>query len=59
MMEWILLGAVIVLCVIIHKVCKELDELRHIQVIMYKEVYKEQFQKAKAMYYEKCGDDAE
>lgn len=59
MMEWILLFVMIVLCFIIHQHRKELDRLMHMQVHLYKHVCKEDFEKAKRMYYEKYGDDAE
>ena len=58
-MEWILLFVMVVLCFIIHQHRKELDELRLMQVHLYKHVCKEDFEKAKAMYYKKYGDDAE
>ena len=58
-MEWVMLVVAIILCFIIHQHRKELDELRLMQVHMYKMVCKEDFEKAKAMHYEKYGDDAE
>jgi hypothetical protein len=58
-MDWVLLFAVIVLCVLVHFQKQEIDALKNVQIHMYKIVCKEDFEKAKQMYYEKYGDDAE